>query len=144
MEPTLNSDNILVTERISPRTHNLKRGDVVIAKSPINPKQHICKRIMGVPGDIITITPHPNSILAEAMWTDEKEAAYAVENGPDYAKVRVTKQEKIVVPRGHVWIEGDNSKNSADSRYYGPIPQGLIKSRAVFRVWPPERLSFIN
>lgn len=144
MEPTLNSENILVTERISPRMHNLRKGDVVIAKSPINPKQHICKRIVGVPGDIITITPHPKSILAEAMWTDEKEAAYAVENGSSYPIIRHTRLEKIVVPRGHVWVEGDNSKNSADSRYYGPIPEGLVKSRAICRIWPPEKLSFIN
>lgn len=144
MEPTLNSNNILMTERISPRTHNLKRGDIIIAKNPTNPNQHICKRIMGMPGDMITITPHPESILAEALWTDEKEAAYVHQDGPHYAKIRRPKLERIVVPRGHVWVEGDNSENSSDSRYYGPIPQGLVKSRAICRIWPLDRLSFIS
>ncbi|KAL5277209.1 IMMP1L family protein [Megaselia abdita] len=144
MEPTLSSNNILMTERISARMHNLKRGDVVIAKNPTNPNQHICKRIMGMPGDVVTIAPHPESILAEALWTDEKEAAFAAEDGPDYAKIRRPKIERIVVPRGHVWIEGDNSENSSDSRYYGPIPQGLVKSKAICRIWPLDRLSFLS
>jgi len=40
------------------------------------------------------------------------------------------------VPKGHVWIEGDNSPNSTDSRMYGPIPVGLVRGRAVLRLWP--------
>lgn len=97
-----------------------------------------------MPGDMITIQPHPESILAEALWTDEKEAAYAAEDGPEYAKIRRPKLEKIFVPRGHVWIEGDNSENSSDSRYYGPIPQGLVKSRAICRIWPLDKLAIIS
>jgi len=40
------------------------------------------------------------------------------------------------VPKGHVWIEGDNSPNSTDSRMYGPIPVGLVRGRALLRLWP--------
>lgn len=38
------------------------------------------------------------------------------------------------MPTGHVWLEGDNLQNSTDSRYYGPVPYGLIRGRIFFKV----------
>lgn len=38
------------------------------------------------------------------------------------------------VPKGHVWIQGDNIYASNDSRYFGPVPYGLIQGKAFFRV----------
>lgn len=101
MEPTIYTNNIIFTEHLTPRFRKVQRGDIIIAKCPTNPKQHICKRVTGLPGDKINLgfTSH-------------------------------------VVPKGHVWLEGDNRNNSSDSRTYGPVPQGLIKSRALFRIWP--------
>lgn len=40
------------------------------------------------------------------------------------------------VPEGHMWLEGDNSSNSRDSRTFGPVPQGLISGRILYKVWP--------
>ncbi|PIO40201.1 hypothetical protein AB205_0054960, partial [Aquarana catesbeiana] len=40
------------------------------------------------------------------------------------------------VPKGHVWLEGDNLKNSTDSRSYGSVPYALIRGRICFRIWP--------
>jgi signal peptidase I len=42
----------------------------------------------------------------------------------------------VIVPDGHVWLEGDNAVLSHDSRYYGPIPMALIRGRAISRIWP--------
>lgn len=35
-----------------------------------------------------------------------------------------------------MWIEGDNSLNSVDSRNYGPVPVNLLVGRVVARIWP--------
>jgi inner membrane protease subunit 1 len=43
---------------------------------------------------------------------------------------------KVIVPPGHVWLEGDNPHDSVDSRYYGPVPGALIRGRAIARIWP--------
>lgn len=130
MEPTIRSNNILITERISPRFQRILRGDIIIAKNPNNPKQNICKRVIGLPGDrIITkspfqLNPFKSSDSSSAVdQTDDKSA-------------NILSNKIVIVPRGHVWIEGDNSENSSDSRFYGPIPQGLIRSRAMCRIWP--------
>lgn len=40
------------------------------------------------------------------------------------------------VPPGYMWLEGDNSSNSKDSRTFGPVPQGLIQGRLIYKVWP--------
>ncbi|XP_015599355.1 mitochondrial inner membrane protease subunit 1 [Cephus cinctus] len=101
MEPTIYSNDVLFTEHISPRLQRMSKGDIIIAKCPSNPQQHICKRITGLPGD----------------------------------KVRHG-YTTYTVPIGHIWLEGDNNSNSADSRIYGPVPQGLVRGRAVCKVWP--------
>jgi len=38
------------------------------------------------------------------------------------------------VPKGHVWVQGDNIYDSRDSRQFGPVPYGLIQGRAFLRV----------
>lgn len=38
------------------------------------------------------------------------------------------------VPKGHVWVCGDNLTASRDSRVYGPVPIGLVKGRIVAKV----------
>ncbi|XP_017109855.2 mitochondrial inner membrane protease subunit 1 [Drosophila bipectinata] len=125
MEPTLSSDNVLVTERLSKHWRAYKPGDIVIAISPINAGQYICKRIVAVAGDqVLTQNPHPI------------EVEYSMD--PKKPKPIMTKD---YVPRGHVWIEGDNKGNSSDSRYYGPIPVGLIRSRVLCRIWPLTEVS---
>ncbi|KAL1505616.1 hypothetical protein ABEB36_005140 [Hypothenemus hampei] len=49
-----------------------------------------------------------------------------------------------VVPIGHVWLQGDNTTNSTDSRHFGPVPIGLIRSKAVCKVWPPKSIAMLN
>ncbi|XP_011177090.1 mitochondrial inner membrane protease subunit 1 [Zeugodacus cucurbitae] len=131
MEPTLHSKNILLTERISTRFHNPRRGDIVIAVSPTDPKQFICKRIVGIPGDRIVLKNNttPKETDIDALVTSKKQ--------------KVSEFQDEYVPRGYVWIEGDNSENSSDSRYYGPIPLGLVKSRVVCRLWPIKEMRML-
>ena len=40
------------------------------------------------------------------------------------------------VPRGHVWLLGDNAQNSTDSRVYGPVPYVMVKGRVFCRIFP--------
>uniref|UniRef100_A0AAR5QFB9 Peptidase S26 domain-containing protein n=1 Tax=Dendroctonus ponderosae TaxID=77166 RepID=A0AAR5QFB9_DENPD len=50
----------------------------------------------------------------------------------------------LIVPIGHIWIQGDNVSNSTDSRSYGPVPLGLVRSKAVCKVWPPSSISMLS
>ena len=49
----------------------------------------------------------------------------------------------VQVPKGHVWLEGDNILSSNDSRYYGPVPEASLKGRVLARVIAPGKESFL-
>jgi len=51
MEPNIRNHDILLTEHVSPKLGKLSRGDIVVARSPTNPCQFICKRVIAIPGD---------------------------------------------------------------------------------------------
>ena len=110
MQPTLTSNNILLCNKLAQRLNKIQRNDIVIAVHPVSPKSLICKRIIGCEGDMI--------IMNDSDDTDNSET------------------QTIIIKRGSCWIEGDNRKNSTDSRNYGQIPNGLIKSKVVARIWP--------
>ncbi|KAK4312890.1 hypothetical protein Pmani_015715 [Petrolisthes manimaculis] len=109
MEPTIFSEDIILTEHITPRFNRINRGDVIIARSPSNPRHHICKRVVALGGDKVKNGFHTH-----------------------------------IVPKGHVWLEGDNNHNSTDSRSFGSVPAGLIRGRAVCRVWPLSELGGLS
>ncbi|KAF6205460.1 hypothetical protein GE061_019633 [Apolygus lucorum] len=50
----------------------------------------------------------------------------------------------VEVPDGFVWLEGDNSYDSYDSRNYGPVPIEMVKGRVVLRIWPLSRLEMFK
>uniref|UniRef100_A0AAR5Q7C8 Mitochondrial inner membrane protease subunit n=1 Tax=Dendroctonus ponderosae TaxID=77166 RepID=A0AAR5Q7C8_DENPD len=110
MEPTIYSNDILFTEHLSALTQTIRKGDIIIAKCPTNPKQQICKRVVALQGE----------------------------------KVKTGFASYEVVPIGHIWIQGDNVSNSTDSRSYGPVPLGLVRSKAVCKVWPPSSISMLS
>lgn len=116
MLPTIKENDVVLTEHISTRfLFNIKRGDIVIFKSPTDPKQFLCKRVRGLEFDVIP---------AETSWKFLKTTKY--------------------IPRGHVWLQGDNENNSTDSRCFGPVPFGLIRGRAVMRVWPWNGMGWLD
>ncbi|KAK0198656.1 signal peptidase I family protein [Armillaria mellea] len=103
MLPTLAIDGDWILEdRLSLRFTELSRGDLVTAKSPLDPLRIVCKRIIGLPGDVICVDPTGQTAAST---------------------------EHVVVPSGHVWLSGDNFSYSRDSRLYGPVPIALIQGK---------------
>lgn len=141
MEPTLYTNDILMTDCITPRLNKISSGDIVIAKLASKPRTLICKRIVGMPGDrLVYSRPYEATTTAETinltrLREEEEISAHSLKDLT--VKLKKSGMKETVVPPGHVWIEGDNHDNSGDSRHYGSIPQGLILSRVIARVWPP-------
>ena len=107
-------------------TKALRRGDVVHFMNPLRPEAFAVKRIVGVQGDTVLL--------------DRRRRPKARE-GPEPPTARAWDEWKGMaqVPPGHVWVEGDNWRESHDSNYYGPISASLITGRAVSIVWPVWR-----
>lgn len=144
--------------------NNIQRGDIIIAKCPNSPTQHICKRVIALPGDKIITHPsinfnplakpkkntslEPNEYISsdtlensQLVNNDKRLDDIEIEQGNNY---RLLRNKEIIIPRGHIWIEGDNFENSSDSRFYGPIPQGLVRSRAILRIWPLSEIKILS
>jgi len=112
MLPTLaEGGEIVIEDRISVHLNpgKLQRGELVILNSPLEPQRSICKRVIGLPGD--TVCVDPTGQLAPST-------------------------EHVLVPKGHIWIVGDNAAESRDSRWYGPVPMALVRGRLCARIWP--------
>jgi inner membrane protease subunit 1 len=88
----------------------LSVGDVVVIDHPSR-KGTVCKRVVGLPGDEVILTTNRRGIQSN-------------------------KQQLLVVPDGHLWLEGDNPANSSDSRDYGAVPAALVVGRVLARIWP--------
>ena len=90
----------------------LQHGDVIILQHPAK-EATICKRIIGMPGDVIVRTDGGESSGCCGEVTNHR-----------------------IVPSGHLWIEGDNTRNSLDSRSYGSVPASLVIGKVICRLWP--------
>ncbi|ORY88510.1 peptidase S24/S26A/S26B/S26C [Leucosporidium creatinivorum] len=101
------------------------RGSLVTAISPLDPSHQVLKRVIGLPGDKVCVDP-----------TGERRRT-----GP--AGLGASADEWVTVPKGAVWLAGDNASNSTDSRDYGPVPLAMVKGGVVARVSSsrPRRLN---
>ncbi|TDH66581.1 uncharacterized protein CCR75_008832 [Bremia lactucae] len=109
MLPTLNQNgDILLLDKFSPKLWKLQPGEVVIAKSVSDPRRTVCKRIIADEGETVCVRTRLSS----------------------------SEVEFHKIPKGHVWLEGDNKHDSHDSRYYGPVPRALLEGRVLMRIWP--------
>ncbi|XP_044136270.1 mitochondrial inner membrane protease subunit 2 isoform X2 [Bufo gargarizans] len=57
----------------------------------------------------------------------------------DIVKTRGHKNKYVMIPNGHVWVEGDHHGHSFDSNAFGPVSLGLLHAHATHILWPPSR-----
>ena len=136
MEPTLRPG-----DRVGATTAHalLRRGDIVVFNVPsgffqsssIDPS---IKRIVGLPGE--TISSVGDTVLVNGRPLAEP---YLPPGQPLVAPI-VTQ----TIPAGHYFVLGDNRGDSADSRYYGPIPATSVVAVARTIVAPPSRAGPIS
>src|SRR5215208_7082149 len=130
MIPTLEiGDRVLVNKFIY-RFTEPERGDIIVFESVDNPDEDLIKRVVGIPGD--TIAEKNGDLFVNSKPQKEP---YTNKNLPDSSSFA-----KMTIPEDHVFVMGDNRANSADSRYFGPLPEKNIEGEAFLRFWPPNRL----
>jgi mitochondrial inner membrane protease subunit 1 len=109
-------------------TSPLSVGDVVVTQHPHRPGT-VCKRVVGMPGDQVLLAP--SFAQSNASWLHRSNNDMGSEQ-----RYQRRFHHLLIVPDGHVWLEGDNASNSSDSRVYGPLPMALIQGRVIARLWP--------
>jgi signal peptidase I len=157
MERTLLvGDFLLVNKSIyGPRGHfgwllpyrRVQRGDIVVFHFPLNPPEHVVKRVIGVPGDRIHLIDGVVYLngqrLTEPYAADEPSwPDHFRDNFPagSYTDPSVDTHwweqmhqnlsgGDIIVPAGQYFVMGDNRSHSRDSRYWGFVPRSDIVGR---------------
>ena len=130
MVPTLMVKDRLLVNKFIYRFTEPERGDVIVFKSVEGDGQDLIKRVVGVPGDEISVRRGKLFVNGELQ-----REPYVNNKYPDRSFYAST-----TIPKGHVFAMGDNRANSQDSRVFGPVPEKNIEGEAFLRFWPPDRI----
>ncbi len=128
MEPTLRPGDHVLVEKLSYRFDSPRRGDLVVFKTPGGGTLSV-KRIVGLAGDRVAI--EDGVLTIDGQPQDEPYV--------DLRRMDSVYFGPIVVPRGEVFVLGDNRSDSTDSRDYGAVPRPSLIGRVLATLWPLRR-----
>lgn len=128
MLPTLYTGDRVLVNKLAFVLGKPTTGEIVVFKSPVDPSQDWIKRVIGVPGD--TVSVKNNVVYINGKRYPEPFLKYrkSINVAPHY------------VPKGYLWVEGDNRPVSYDSRYFGLLPEKNLKGQAFVIWWPLSKL----
>jgi signal peptidase I len=150
MEPTLEiGDHILVNKfiygiKIPFTSINLfpwespQRGDVMVFIYPLEPEKDFIKRVIGVAGDTVRIVN--KKLYINGVEVSDPHAVYKEDTilpGGDAQKR--DNFGPVTVPKGNLFVLGDNRDRSLDSRFWGFVPLEDVKGKAFIIYWSWDR-----
>ncbi|WGW13079.1 signal peptidase I [Saxibacter everestensis] len=167
MESTLDVDDRILVNQLSPGLMPLERGDIVVFNDPggwlpeteqensvvggaltfigLLPQdagEQVVKRVIGLPGDRIECCSADGNLIVNGQPIREK----YVHRGSPPSDIAFD----VEVPDDRIWVMGDNRSNSADSRYHmdqqghGTIPVSSVVGTVFVINWPLERFRWIS
>lgn len=131
MMPNFPNGEFLLTDKVTYRFQEPERGDVVVFKAPTNNGEEFIKRIVGLPGETVSIKNEEIYINNEKL--DESYIEDSVVTSPS---TFLQEGEEVVVPANQYFVLGDNRTHSSDSRAFGFITKKDITGRAWLIYWP--------
>lgn len=139
MENTFHSGEYIFTSKVTYKFRQIKKGDVVIFKSPKNNEIELIKRVIALPGDTIMVKGTDvfvnNAIISEPYI---KDSTYVIPGGALMDGVPLT------IPDGFIFVMGDNRGASSDSREFGPVPETLLIGEVFYRYFPFNKMGSIT
>jgi signal peptidase I len=162
MENTLLVGDHLLVDKLAYAPHDgatasllpysdVKRGDIIVFRYPIELRENLVKRVIGLPGDRIHL--ENRRVFLNGHPLDEPYVAYTrppsnyADNFPtapiDYPLfppatrmlAENVRNGELVVPPGHYFAMGDNRDNSSDSRFWGFVPRENIIGKPLVIYW---------
>jgi signal peptidase I len=160
MVPTLQVGDVLLVDEIAYRLHHPGDGDIAIFTPPFGTHADYVKRVMGVPGDAISVSNgivyRNGTALREPYQNEQPNYELSIRqygiyvNGarldPRAADIppRPSWQRANRVPNGYYFVLGDNRNYSDDSHVWGFVREGSFIGRAFFTIWPLKRLHVLK
>ena len=135
MSPTFENLDYLIIDEISYRFIEPARGDVIVFHYPLNPSIFYIKRVIGLPGEAVSISRGIVSVKSEGGVQEALDESYVTIEDATYTK-------NVALAEGEYFVMGDNRPNSSDSRTWGALPKKDIVGRALLRLLPLSKTSF--
>lgn len=134
MYPTIPNPCYILDDHLATEIHAPYEGEVILFHWPDNPKKIFVKRLIGMPGDTITI--HGGHVFRNGKQLNEPYLT-----APTYGTFG-----PYHVPAGHYFMLGDNRRISDDSRYWKHpyVAKSAIVGRADLVIWPWKKAGQIH
>ena len=132
MAPGIEDGDRILVEPWSYMLGDADRGDVIVMRYPLDPTVDYIKRVIGRPGDRVTLADGHvwvnGELLMEPYVEDVDRSSYL----------------SMVVDEDHYFVLGDNRPRSSDSREFGLVPVEYVRGRVDLRLWPISRAGWIR
>jgi len=126
MMPRLENHERIFINKFVYRFEPIKRGDIVVFWYPLDPTKSYIKRVIGLPGEWVSIQDGRALVNGEALAEPYLPAYYL--DHQSYPPVHVEPD--------HYYVLGDHRDSSNDSRVWGTVDRKYIYGKAVFIYWP--------
>jgi signal peptidase I len=138
MCPTICEGERVVANRKAYQSAEPQRGDVILVKHEASEGPFL-KRIIGLPGDVITQGPEGTVLVNGAAFHPPAPCGKPVWKGPSSPNCPMC--ETATVKPGEYFVIGDDLGNSFDSRYkeFGPVTRELLVGKVLFIAWSGSR-----
>ncbi len=145
MERTLEPEQYVLVDKLTPRFDTYKRGDIVVFHPPADwgaDDTPFIKRVIGQPGDTVAILD--GKVYINDIPLDEPYVYSDEPGGPPQATTAPLEQDRWTISEGDYFLMGDHRSNSADSRTFGPVEGEQIIGRAWLRYWPIDTFGVLD
>lgn len=140
MEPTLYDGNLLMVNKVVYDWQDVDRQDVIVFHA--NENEDYVKRVIGIGGDTIQMKEdilYVNGHPLQENYLDSLRPHDGRVFTNDFTLAGVTGKERV--PKGHLFVMGDNRRESLDSRYFGFVPVETVVGKVDVRYWPISQVA---
>ena len=135
MYPTFHNMDYLIVDELVYDFHTPQRGDVIVFRYPNDPSIFYIKRIIGLPGETVSINHGKVTITKVDGTKVTLSEPYVVNEDATYTN-------SVTLSKSQYFVMGDNRPNSSDSRVWGPLPAKDIIGRVDLRLLPLSKAGF--
>ncbi|MEY3783995.1 MAG: hypothetical protein RLZZ230_317 [Candidatus Parcubacteria bacterium] len=137
MENTFHTGEYLIVDQVSYNFETPARGDVIVFRYPRDPSKFFIKRVIGLPGETISIEQSKVTIKN----TEHTDGFQLTE--PYVKSMAPAPKLTEVLGDREYFVMGDNRDQSSDSRAWGVLQEGGIVGRALVRLFPPSVINYL-
>ena len=133
MNDTLENGDVLILNKLKYSFADVKRGDIISLE--YDDTKYLIKRVIGLPGDSISIRDNTLYINGE-LYVENY-----LNEGLEYDDFELSSLGYTTIPDNMYLVLGDNREDSLDSREIGLIKKENIIGKVSFRIWPLNKLA---